>query len=128
MPNHKERAAFAMKIQTDLGIIDISADVFTTISGWAANNCFGVKGMATRSVSDGFVYLLRRDSLSKGVKVSPACDDTVNIELHIAVDHGVNIPAVSQSIISEVRYVVEKLTGVRVARVDVCVDSIIADA
>ncbi len=112
-----------MKIQTDLGPVEISADVFTSISGWAANNCFGVKGMATRSMSDGFVYLLRRDSLSKGVKVSFTQEGTVNIELHIVVEHGVNIPVVSQSIIAEVRYFVEKMTGVPVAHVEVCVDS-----
>lgn len=115
-----------MKIRTNLGCIHLSTDVFTTISGWAANNCFGVRGMATRSVSDGFVYLLRRDSLSKGVKVSFTNDGSANVELHIAVEHGVNIPAVSQSIISEVRYVVEKLTGVPVACVDVFVDSMMA--
>ncbi len=112
-----------MKIQTELGPIEITTDVFTSISGWAANNCFGVKGMATRSVSDGIVYLLRRESLAKGVKVSFTQDGLINIELHIVVEHGVNIPAVSQSIISEVRYIVEKFTGVTVAHVEVCVDS-----
>ena len=113
-----------MKIQTGLGTIEIAMEVFTNISGLAANNCFGVKGMVSRSVSDGIVYLLRRDSLSKGVKVSFLPEGTVNIELHIAVEHGVNIPAVSHSIISEVRYNVEKATGVPVSHVEVCVDSI----
>jgi len=113
-----------MKIQTDLGTIEIASEVFTTISGLAANNCFGVKGMVSRSVSDGFVYLLRRDSLAKGVKVTYLPEGTVNIELHIAVEHGVNIPVVSRSIISEVRYIVEKTTGVPVAHVEVCVDTI----
>ncbi len=112
-----------MKIQTKLGTIDIAADVFTTVSGWAANNCFGVKGMATRSVSDGFVCLLRRDCLSRGVKVSFTEAGEVCVELHIVVEHGVNIPVIGESIIAEVRYFVEKLTGVPVAAVDVFVDA-----
>ena len=115
-----------MKRQSELGVIDIAPDVFTSISGLAANNCFGVKGMVSRSVSDGIVYLLRKDSLSKGVKVTFTPEGTVSIELHIAVEHGVNIPAVSQSIIAEVRYNVEKATGVPVSMVEVCVDSILA--
>ena len=115
-----------MKIQTELGTVEIASDVFTSISGQAANNCFGVKGMVSRSMSDGIVYLLRRDSLSKGVKVSFLPEGSVNIELHIAVEHGVNIPVISQSIIEQVRYIVEKSTGVSVSRVEVCVESILA--
>jgi len=115
-----------MKIQNELGTIEIVSDVFTVISGMAANNCFGVKGMVSRSMSDGLVYLLRKESLSKGVKVHFLPEGTVNIELHIAVEHGVNIPAVSQAIIGEVRYIVEKTTGVSVSQVEVCVDSIMA--
>ena len=113
-----------MKKQTQLGTIEIAPDVFTSISGRAATNCFGVRGMVSRSVSDGIVYLLRKESLSKGVKVTYLPDDSLSVELHIAVEHGVNIPAVCQSIISEVRYIVEKKTGVSVSLVDVCVDAI----
>ena len=50
-------------------------------------------------------------------------DGTVSIELHIIVENGVNLMAVCRSIMSEVRYVVSKTTGVEVASVDVCVDS-----
>ena len=42
----------------------------------------------------------------------------------IAVDHGLNIQAVCRSIISEVHYNVQRLTGLTVKSVDVCVDSI----
>ncbi len=115
-----------MKIQTELGSIDISVDVFTSISGWVATNCFGVKGMVARSVSDGFVYLLKRESVAKGVKVTFHDDGELCVSLHIAVEHGVNIPAVCDSIRAEVRYHVEKLTGVAVSEVDVWVDSMLA--
>ena len=112
-----------MKLQNDLGEIRISSEVFTAITGSAATNCYGVKGMAVRSTPDGLVHLLRRESMGKGVKVTFHDDATVSIELHIIVDNGVNLMAVSRSIMSEVRYVVSKTTGVEVASVDVCVDS-----
>ena len=98
---------------------------FTAITGSAATNCYGVKGMAVRSKTDGLVHLLRRESMAKGVKVRFNDDATVSIELHIIVDNGVNLTAVSRSIMSEVRYIVEKITGVKVRSVDVCVDSMV---
>ena len=115
-----------MKRKTALGTIEIASEVFKFISGLAANNCFGVKGMVSRTVSDGIVCLLKRDNLSKGVRVSFAKDGAVNIELHIAVEHGLNIPVICQAIIEQVRYTVEKSTGVSVSLVEVCVDSIMA--
>ena len=114
-----------MKLQTEKGAITIGSDVFTNITGAAATNCFGVKGMAVRSKTDGLVHLLRRESMAKGVKVRFNEDDTVSIELHIIVDNGVNLTAVSRSIMSEVRYIVERFTGVKVSSVDVCVDSMV---
>ncbi len=116
-----------IKMTNPHGLIEISSEVFTNISGWLAMNCFGVRGMASRSVSDGLVRLLQRESVSKGIKVAYNEDNTVRIELHIVVEHGVNIPAVSDSIMNEVRYMVEKLTGVKVEAVDVFVDGIMAD-
>ena len=113
-----------MKLQTEKGAITIGSDVFTNITGAAATNCFGVKGMAVRSKTDGLVHLLRRESMAKGVKVRFNEDDTVSIELHIIVENGVNIATVCRSIMGEVKYVVTKNTGVEVREVNVFVDSI----
>ena len=112
-----------MKLQSEKGEIRISSEVFTNITGAAATNCYGVKGMAIRSKTDGLVHLLRRESMSKGVKVTYNEDSTVSIELHIIVDNGVNLMAASRSIMNEVRYVVTRNTGATVKDVDVCVDS-----
>lgn len=115
-----------MKIPMDKGTLHISADVFTAVSGYAATNCFGVKGMASRNMQDGIVQLLRRENLAKGVKVScPTDGNAVDIDLHIVVEHGINIPEVCRSIMSEVRYNVEKSTGVSVNSVNICIDSIV---
>lgn len=114
-----------MKVQTEKGFVNISSEVFTNIAGAAATNCYGVKGMAVRSTTDGLVHLLRRESMSKGVKVTANDDGSVSIELHIIVDNGVNLNAVCHSIMSEVRYVVSRTTGVKVQSVDVYVDSMV---
>lgn len=105
------------------GSVNISTSVYTDIVGTAATNCFGVKGMAARSVKDGVYHLLRKESMSKGVHVEFHEDDTISIDLHIMVDNGVNLNAVGSSIISEVRYVVTKCTGTEVRAVNVYIDS-----
>ena len=105
------------------GSINISTSVYTEIVGTAASNCFGVKGMAARSVKDGVYHLLRQESAGKGVRVYFHDDDTISIDLHIIVDNNVNLSAVGASIISEVRYVVAKCTGTEVRKVNVYIDS-----
>ena len=107
----------------DNGSVNVSTSVYTDIAGTAASNCFGVKGMAARSVSDGVYHLLRKESMAKGVRVDFHEDETITIDLHIMVDNGVNLGAVGNSIISEVRYVVEKCTGTKVRNVNVYIDS-----
>ena len=113
------------KFHSEQGEISVSSAVFSNITGMAATNCFGVKGMAYRSMTDGLVHLLRREAMSKGVNVIYNEDESISIELHIIVENGVNIPAVCRSIMNEVRYVVNKNTGAEVRAVDVFVDSMI---
>ncbi len=108
---------------TENGTVNVSTSVYTDIAGTAASNCFGVKGMAARSVSDGVYHLLRKESMSKGVRVEFHEDDSISIDLHIMVDGGVNLGAVGASIISEVRYMVTKQTGTEVRAVNVYIDS-----
>ena len=107
------------------GSVNVSTSVYTDIAGTAASNCFGVKGMAARSVTDGLYHLLRKDSAGKGVKVQFHEDNSISIDLHIMVDYGVNLNAVGASIISEVRYVVQNHTGTEVRAVNVYVDSMV---
>ena len=112
-----------IQFKSDQGEISVSSAVFSNITGIAATNCFGVKGMAARSLTDGVYHLLRKESMGKGVRVTFHEDDTISIDLHIMVDNGVNLNAVGTSIISEVRYVVTKCTGTEVRAVNVYIDS-----
>lgn len=112
------------KITTEKGEINVNSNVYTTIAGMAASNCFGVKGMAVRSMTDGLVHLLRKEASGKGVLVTFHPDGAISIDLHIIVDHGVNLSAVGEAIISEVRYVVTNTTDTQVRAVNVYVDAI----
>ena len=109
----------------ETGSVNVRTGVYADIAGTAAINCFGVKGMAARSVKDGVYHLLRKESASKGVRVEFNEDKTISIDLHIIVDTGVNLTAVADAIISEVRYVVMNTTGTTVRTVNVFIDSMI---
>ena len=113
--------------ETTLGNISVGNNVITQIAGNAATKCFGVRGMAMRSTVDGLVHLLRRESMSKGVAVRVKEDGTLSIDLHIIVNRGVNLAALSRSIISEVRYMVSQEAETEVADVNVYFDGMIAD-
>ena len=109
----------------DKGSVNISTGVYTDIVGTVVTNCFGVKGMAARSVKDGVYHLLRRESVGKGVHITFHEDGAISIDLHIMVDHGVNLPALGASIFEQVQYHVTKSTGTEVRAVNVYVDSMI---
>ena len=111
--------------ENEQGSVNVSTSVYIDIAGTVASNCFGVKGMAARSVKDGVYHLLRKESAGKGVRVVFNEDGTISIDLHIMVDNGVNLSAVGASIISEVRYVVAKCTGTEVRAVNVYIDSMV---
>ena len=107
------------------GSVNISTSVYTDIVGTAAINCMGVKGMAARSVKDGVYHLLRKESMGKGVRVDFNEDGSISIDLHIMVGDGVNLNAIGNAIIEEVRYMVEKCTGTKVDKVNVYIDSLL---
>ena len=109
------------------GSVNVSSSVYVDIAGTVASNCFGVKGMAARSVKDGLYHLLRVESMAKGVRVEFHEDNTISIDLHIIVDNGVNLSSVGQSIIERVSYEVTQYTGTKVRDVNVFIDSMQVD-
>ncbi len=114
------------KIENANGIITISNDVIATIAGDAATRCYGVVGMAVRNKKDGIASLLKRDAMSKGIKVTNE-DGELTIDVHVIVGYGVNIKTTSESIIESVIYNVESVTGFKVKGVNVNVESVRVD-
>jgi len=114
-----------LNLENETGRISITSEVITWLAGDAATSCFGVKGMAGRSEKGGPLQLLRRESMSRGVMVRFNDDGSLSLELHIGVDHGVNMAAVARSIMKEVTYKLQRSTGVPVKTVDVYIDTII---
>lgn len=111
------------EINNKLGKIDISEEVIATIAGAAAVECYGLVGMASRKITDGFADLLGRENQAKGVVVSTQ-ENEVIIDLYIIVGYGVKISEVAANVMEKVRYTTENLTGLRVAQVNVNVQGV----
>ncbi|HIZ66574.1 MAG TPA: Asp23/Gls24 family envelope stress response protein [Candidatus Blautia pullicola] len=110
-------------VDTGLGKITIDTDVIATYAGSVAVECFGIVGMAAVSMKDGLVKLLKRDSLKHGINVSLA-DNKITLEFHVIVAYGVSISAVSDNLISNVKYKVEEFTGLTIEKINILVEGV----
>lgn len=111
-------------MNTQIGEITVDQEVLAKYAGSAAVECFGVVGMASVSVKDGFVKLLKKDNLSHGVNVVVKEDNRLDIGLHIIVAYGVSISAVAENLIENVKYKVEEFTGMTVEKIHVYVEGV----
>ncbi len=111
------------RMNTEMGKIVIDTDVIAKYAGTAAIECFGVVGMATVNVRDGFAKLLGRGNLKRGVEVTIE-GNMLDIELHIIVAYGVSISAVARNLIDTVKYKIEHFTGMKVADIIVSVEGV----
>lgn len=116
----------AVKTKNQNGDIVVSSTVIAHIAGAVATRCYGVVGMSYKSKGDGLVSLLKWDSLAKGITIYTE-NGKINIDLHIIVEYGVNIGVICQSIMNNVRYSVESMTGFKVGKICVNVEGIRVD-
>jgi len=105
-----------------LGMIDISSTVVTTVASQAINQCYGVVGMANKSLVDGIANLLVRDN-RRGIEVSLE-NNEISIDVYVIVEYGVRIRAVAESIQNTVKFHVEKALGLPVQAVNVYVQGL----
>ena len=113
----------AVKKDNVYGSVSISDDVIGKIAGIEATKCVGVVGMAFRSKTDEFASLLKKADANRGVKVS-SVNNKIVLELFIIAEYGVNLTAISDNVIENVKYAVENMTGYEVANVVVNVESV----
>ena len=111
-------------VENQYGDILIDNNVIAKYAGSTAIECFGVVGMATVSVKDGLIKLLKRESLSHGVNVTVDSDNKLVIDFHIIVAYGVTISTVADNLVHTVKYKVEEFTGLKISRINVFVDGV----
>ena len=110
-------------INTSMGNISIDNEAIAQYAGRVAMECFGVVGMAGINMRDGLVKLLKLDSMTRGINVMVRNNKLV-INFHIIVAYGVSILAVSNNLISNVKYKVEEFTGIEIEKINIFVEGV----
>ena len=111
------------RMDTELGTVMIDTDVISTYAGSVAVECFGIVGMAAVNMKDGLVKLLKRESLRHGINVTIA-DNKISLNFHVIVAYGVSILAVTDNLISNVKYKLEEFTGIEVSKINIFVEGV----
>ena len=111
-------------MSTELGIITIDSEVIAKYAGSVAVQCFGIVGMAAVSMKDGLVKLLKKESLTHGIQVSISDENKITLNFHVIVVYGVSISAVSDNLISNVKYKVEEFSGMPVEKINIFVEGV----
>ncbi|MCR5254422.1 MAG: Asp23/Gls24 family envelope stress response protein [Acetatifactor sp.] len=110
-------------MNTHMGNIVIDNEVIAQYAGSVAVECFGIVGMAGVNVKDGLVKLLKKDSLTRGITVS-INNNKLTLDFHVIVAYGVSIHAVSENLISNVKYKVEEFTGIEIEKINIFVEGV----
>ena len=111
-------------MSTDLGIITSDPEVIAKYAGSVAVECFGIVGMAAVSMKDGLVKLLKKESLTKGIQVGISDENKITLNFHVVVAYGVSISAVTDNLISNVKYKVEEFTGMSVDKINIYIEGV----
>lgn len=111
------------KMDNELGKVIIDDEVIKTYAGSVAVGCFGIVGMAAVNMKDGLVRLLKRDYLNHGIEVK-IVDNKITIDFHVIIAYGVSIDAISDTLISTVKYQVEEFTGLTIERINIFVEGV----
>ncbi len=119
----KVKAPHALTRTESLGRIEVSPRVVASVVGHAANECYGVVGMAARGLRDGIAERLNRENAHRGVEIEVR-EGGIFIELYIIAQYGTRISEVAHNLMSVVRYAVEKSLGIPVLAVNVNVQGI----
>ena len=119
-------AETALTIPSELGRITVAPQAIAQIVGRVAAECYGVVGMSLRApvpARERVTRLLPKGKPLRGIVVRNV-NGEVALELHVVIAYGLNLAEVAATVRSQVGYEVERLTGLRVASVDVHIQNV----
>ena len=105
------------------GSVRITDDAVAHVVGHTVLECYGIVGMAQRSLVRGVARMLGRDTLTQGVEVERDGDE-LRIDLYVILEYGLNLAEVAAAVRSRVVYQVERLTGLRVTDVGIHIQGV----
>lgn len=104
------------------GEIKVADEVVAIIAGLAATEVEGVSSMAG-NITNEIVSRLGMKNLSKGIQIEIA-DNEVVVDVALNIAYGYSIPEVSTKVQEKVKSVIETMTGLSVATINVRIASV----
>ena len=105
-----------LTLDLEHGRLTIAREAVAEIVAETALGCYGVVGLSAGT-------RMRRMFRREGIAVEGG-PNALRIELHVVVEHGLNLAEVAATIRSQVAYDVERLTGLQVASVEVVIQRV----
>ena len=109
--------------QLPSGTIEVTPRAIASIVSRAAEQSYGVVGMAPHSFRQGVAQALHQNDAQRGVEVHIG-DQQIEIDLYVIMEYGTRIGEVARNVQENVRYAVERALGMPVARVNVRVQGL----
>jgi uncharacterized alkaline shock family protein YloU len=109
-----------LSLELEHGRLTIAREAVAEIVAETTLGCYGVVGLSAGSRVG---RMFRREGIS--VEGGP---QSLGIEVHVVVEHGLNLAEVASTVRSQVAYEVERLTGLSVASVEVVIQRVRASA
>ncbi len=105
-----------------LGSIHVSPRAIATIAFHAAQESYGIVGMAHKNLVNGFAQVFVKDP-THGVEVHYD-GNHINIDVYIIIEYRTRIKSVANSVSNSVRFHVEKALGLPINQVNVHVQGL----
>jgi uncharacterized alkaline shock family protein YloU len=105
-----------LTLELELGRLTVSREAVAEIVAETALGCYGVVGLTAGS-------RVKRVFRREGIQVDGDARG-LRIELHVVVEHGLNLAEVASTVRSQVAYEVERLAGFPVAAVEVVIQRV----
>jgi len=105
-----------LTLELERGRLTIAREAVAEIVAETTLGCYGVVGLTAGSRVQ---RMFRREGISVDGDAR-----SLRVEVHVVVEHGLNLAEVASTVRSQVAYEVERLTGLTVAAVEVVIQRV----
>jgi uncharacterized alkaline shock family protein YloU len=107
-----------------MGKIEVTTRAVATVAAKAVFECYGVVGMASKTLRDGLAVLLQKENPHRGIEVRFVDHNNIIVDLYVVVEYGMRLSEVAHSIMSGVRFAVERSLELPVVQVNVNIQGV----
>jgi len=117
-----------LKKRTNIDRVTVADAALAKIIGLSAHEVPGVVGMAPANITEGIRRILGSRQVDEGVVIARSEDGKqADVDMHVVVAYGVNIPVVAESVRDRVKYAAKLYAGVELVKIRVHVAGVSRD-